>query len=53
MASKILVIGESCVDKYIYGMCDRLCPEGPVPVINPIETKTIAGMAANTYANVR
>jgi len=49
---KILVVGDSCIDKYIYGNCSRLCPEGPVPVFNPIETKENFGMAFNTYANL-
>ena len=30
---KIAVIGDACTDKYIYGSCDRLCPEGPVAVM--------------------
>ena len=36
---KILVIGDSCKDKYIYGLCERMCPEAPVPVFQPIKEK--------------
>ena len=33
---KILVIGDSCTDIFIYGEIDRICPEAPVPVFKPI-----------------
>ena len=32
---KILVIGDSCHDVFVYGKCDRICPEAPVPVFTP------------------
>ena len=35
---KILIIGDSCTDRFIYGNVGRLSPEAPVPVITPIET---------------
>jgi len=31
---KILVIGDSCTDVFIYGDIERVCPEAPVPVFN-------------------
>ena len=49
---KILVIGESCLDVFHYGECNRLCPEAPVPVFNSIRTKINGGMAMNVYKNV-
>lgn len=49
----ILVIGESCVDKFVYGNVNRLSPEAPVPVFNPIEHTTNGGMAANVVANLK
>lgn len=49
----ILVIGESCTDIFVYGNCTRLCPEAPVPVLNPIDTITTQGMAANVVANLK
>jgi len=49
---KILVIGESCRDVFIYGECNRLCPEAPVPVFNPIKSVDNGGMARNVYRNV-
>jgi D-beta-D-heptose 7-phosphate kinase/D-beta-D-heptose 1-phosphate adenosyltransferase len=50
---KVLVIGESCIDKFIYCNTTRLSPEAPVPVLNPIEIITNGGMAANVVANVK
>ena len=44
---RILVIGEKCIDEFIYGQCTRLNPEAPTPVF--IEKKRIEnqGMAGN------
>jgi D-glycero-beta-D-manno-heptose-7-phosphate kinase len=50
---KILIIGETCVDKFIYCNANRLSPEAPVPILNPLYTTNNAGMAANTAANVK
>jgi len=50
--SKILVIGDSCLDIYIYGKCDRLAPEGPVPVFEPLHHTHNGGMARNVYDNL-
>ena len=44
---KILVIGELCIDKFVYGEVKRLSPEAPVPVFNPIVTEENRGMAGN------
>jgi bifunctional ADP-heptose synthase (sugar kinase/adenylyltransferase) len=49
----ILVIGESCLDVFHYGKCERLCPEAPVPVFNSVETKENGGMAMNVFNNVK
>ena len=50
----ILVIGENCKDKFLYGRADRICPEAPVPVFKPTGDITINdGMAGNVAANIR
>ena len=49
---KVLVIGETCVDKYVYGECSRISPEAPVPVMEYIETKETEGMAWNVRNNL-
>lgn len=42
---RVLVIGDTIVDEYIFGRATRLCPEGPVPVIIPERTETRGGGA--------
>ena len=49
---KILVIGDSCIDKFIYGSCERICPEAPVPVFNPLSSTENIGMAGNVKNNL-
>lgn len=49
---KIAVVGDACTDKYVYGSCDRLCPEGPVAVMNKKCEINAYGMSANVYNNL-
>ena len=49
---KVLVIGDSCKDVHIYGSCDRICPDAPVPIFVPIRQTTNRGMAGNVYENL-
>lgn len=53
MSKKILLIGEKCLDRHVVGECLRLCPEGPVPVFNPLFTQENDGMAGNLYNNLK
>jgi len=53
MKSDILVIGETCIDVFYYGNCDRLCPEAPVPVFVPINIVKTPGMAMNVQRNIQ
>ncbi|MDB4761504.1 PfkB family carbohydrate kinase [bacterium] len=48
---KILIIGESCQDTFVYGAATRLCPEGPVPVFRETSRVYSVGMAKNVYHN--
>ena len=48
---KILIIGESCRDIFIYGKVERLEPSAPVPIIQKIETRSNGGMAMNVKNN--
>ena len=50
--TKILVIGDVMLDKYIMGEADRLSPEAPVPVVKVQEVRYVPGGAANTALNV-
>ena len=52
MSKKILVIGDSCTDVFVYGDIERICPEAPVPVINPTRKTENGGMSKNVQANV-
>ena len=49
---KILVVGDSCKDVFVYGDITRLTPEAPVPVFNPLRTTENDGMARNVSNNV-
>ena len=49
---KVLIIGETCVDKFVYCEAKRLSPEAPIPILNPSHQTTNHGMAGNTAANV-
>ena len=50
---KVLVIGETCIDRFVYCEANRLSPEAPIPVLTPIRTVENPGMAGNTVENVR
>jgi bifunctional ADP-heptose synthase (sugar kinase/adenylyltransferase) len=49
----ILLIGDVCVDKYVFGFVDRVSPEAPVPVFTPQTETEKPGMAANVRENLR
>ena len=49
---KVLVVGDSCQDIFVYGDINRICPEGPVPVFNRDWEKGNDGMALNVVANL-
>lgn len=49
---KILVIGEKCIDKFIYCEVTRFSPEAPVPILNPIEIIKNDGMCGNVVRNL-
>jgi bifunctional ADP-heptose synthase (sugar kinase/adenylyltransferase) len=50
---KVLVIGEICVDQFVYCEAKRLSPEAPVPVLNPVKTVKNQGMAGNTLKTLK
>jgi D-beta-D-heptose 7-phosphate kinase/D-beta-D-heptose 1-phosphate adenosyltransferase len=52
---KILIVGETCVDEYIFGTCNRVCPEAAALCFtrnDDIITKNNLGMAGNVHANM-
>ena len=46
---KILVIGDSSRDVFVYCDAVRLCPDVPVPVLNILDQQENPGMAKNVY----
>jgi len=49
---KVLLIGDSCTDEYVYGVCERLNPEAPVPILKKTRVDTQRGMALNVQQNL-
>jgi len=49
----VLVIGDACTDIYQYGVCDRLSPEAPVPILKRSREERKRGMALNVAQNLR
>ena len=50
---KVLLLGDSCEDEYIYGRCTRLSPEAPVPILDYAKLQTKSGMAGNVCLNLQ
>lgn len=49
---RILVVGDLMLDKYIWGSCNRISPEAPVPVVRVRNRTEALGGAANAALNV-
>ena len=49
---KVLLIGDSCIDRFHYGECNRLSPEAPVPVLAHTKTIETGGMCLNVKNNL-
>ena len=50
---KVLLIGDSCEDRYFYGDVKRLNPEAPVPILEYKRGVTSKGMVWNVRENLR
>jgi D-beta-D-heptose 7-phosphate kinase/D-beta-D-heptose 1-phosphate adenosyltransferase len=50
--SRVVVVGDIMIDRYLYGDTERLSPEAPVPVVTVRERTAKLGGAANVAANV-
>ena len=49
----VIVIGDKCTDKYVFGETTRLSPEQPVPVLDQTRIEERPGMAGNTELNLK
>jgi rfaE bifunctional protein kinase chain/domain len=50
--SRVVVVGDIMIDRYLYGDTERLSPEAPVPVVTVHDRTAKLGGAANVAANV-
>jgi rfaE bifunctional protein kinase chain/domain len=50
--SRVVVVGDIMLDRYLVGDTERLSPEAPVPVVTLRERHAALGGAANVAANV-
>ena len=50
--SKVVLIGDLMVDRYLYGSADRLSPEAPVPVLHFERQELRLGGAASVAADL-
>jgi len=50
---RVLVLGDAMLDTYLEGSAQRLCSEGPVPVVQRSGSQSSPGGAGNTAANLR
>lgn len=49
---RVLVIGDLMLDRYLWGMVEKVSPEAPVPVVRLDHKSHTAGGAANVAANL-
>jgi len=49
----VLLIGDSCEDRYFYGDAKRLSPEAPVPILEYKREVASEGMAMNVFNNLK
>ncbi len=52
-ARRVAVVGDIMVDRFLWGRCDRISPEAPVPVVRLEREELKLGGAANVAANLR
>jgi rfaE bifunctional protein kinase chain/domain len=50
--SRVAVVGDIMLDRYIWGQVDRISPEAPVPVVAVADTSVRPGGAANVAWNL-
>ena len=51
--SRVLVVGDVMLDRYMFGDVGRISPEAPVPVVRIVREESRLGGAANVAANAR
>jgi D-beta-D-heptose 7-phosphate kinase / D-beta-D-heptose 1-phosphate adenosyltransferase len=51
-ASRVLVLGDVMLDRFVYGSVERISPEAPVAVVNVERVTDMPGGAANVARNI-
>ena len=51
-SNNVLVIGDMMLDHYIYGDCNRISPEAPVPIVEVRSDQYELGGAGNVVKNL-
>ena len=51
-SKKVLVVGDIMLDKYVFGLVDRISPEAPIPIVKVENTKLSLGGAGNVIKNL-
>lgn len=51
-STRILVIGDICLDRFVRGDVGRISSEGPIPVMVTRQEHRMLGQAGNTFANL-
>jgi rfaE bifunctional protein kinase chain/domain len=51
--TRILIIGDVILDRYIYGNVSRISPEAPVPILNKTRDSYYLGGSGNVLSNIK
>ncbi len=51
-SAAVLVVGDIMLDRFVYGVVERISPESPVPVLSISREKSMLGGAGNALANL-
>lgn len=51
-SKRLLVVGDSMLDRYWFGDANRISPEAPVPVVRVVKSENRLGGAANVALNI-
>ena len=49
---RVLCVGDVMLDRFVYGVVNRISPEAPVPVLRQTRTASMPGGAANVARNL-
>ncbi|MBT3702413.1 MAG: bifunctional heptose 7-phosphate kinase/heptose 1-phosphate adenyltransferase, partial [Alphaproteobacteria bacterium] len=50
--TRILIVGDVMLDRFVYGDVDRVSPEAPVPVLGIRREEAMLGGAGNVARNI-